>query len=186
MCIPSGYANFEATAVSFLPDASVLAIAFGSFVTLWDLATVALLTALRHDNDDDDAVLDWIQFLRSDSLPDGMMLMHSKTCVSLRLPYGSRDPAGMGWNWVLPMETANKKTGRISCVEFLSSEELVAVAQYCEGLRNHGSSRSTCRQHDDLLICKKKGLYGSLRSAAQHNQPCNTGTPAGHLRASVT
>lgn len=134
--VPSGYSNFGtgAAAVAFSSDASVLAVAFGPFVTLWDHHEVTLLTALRHSTAaaaaDNDEFVDSVQFLHSDRLTDGMMLIQSKTCVSLRSPYGDRGPTGVGWNWILPADEIKKKTRRVSCVEFLPSEELVVIVQY--------------------------------------------------------
>jgi hypothetical protein len=125
--IPSGYANFPVSALSFSPDSSVFAVAHGAFVTMWDLKSVALLTALRHE---DDSPLQSMSFLApSDRLSDGLMLLHSATCVSLRSPHGNRGP-NVGWNWKLPNDEIKKQTGRITAVAFLPVHEIVAIAQY--------------------------------------------------------
>jgi hypothetical protein len=125
--IPSGYANFPVSALSFSLDSSVFAVAHGAFVTMWDLESVALLTALRHE---DDSPLQSMSFLApSDRLSDGLMLLHSATCVSLRSPHGNRGP-NVGWNWKLPNDEIKKQTGRITAVAFLPVHEIVAIAQY--------------------------------------------------------
>jgi len=129
--IPSGYSNLDSTngGVAFSPDASVLAVAFGHHVTLWDHSEVALLTAIRHGSDE--APVESVQFLSSDNLVD-LLLTQSATCVSLQSPYGSAGPAGIGWNWVVPESLSAKKEMRISQVEFLPSDELVAIAVFHE------------------------------------------------------
>ena len=73
--------------LSFSSDASVLAVAFGSHVTLWDhREEVTLLGALRHDRPTED--IDRMEFITSTHLVD-MLLTQSSTAVTLQSPYGS-------------------------------------------------------------------------------------------------
>ena len=129
---PSGYSNFGTgkSAVAFSADASVLAIAFGGTVTMWDHNEVTLLASLRHGDNDGAGEVHSVQFLDTNRLSD-VLLIKSSTSVALRSPYGNRGPSGFGWNWTVPHYL--EKNVRVSCAEFLPSDNLVAIALYSEG-----------------------------------------------------
>jgi hypothetical protein len=120
--IPAGYADFECRkhAASFSSDASVAAIAFGEFVTLWDVHEVTFLTALRHIEE-----VERVLLLNGTNTVD-LLLIQSKSCVALKSPYPS-GPAG----WVWSMPGTCQTTSRVSCVAFLPRfRDMVAIAQY--------------------------------------------------------
>lgn len=151
---PSGYSNFPSTSLAFSSDASVLAATFGPFVTLWDLDSIALLSALRHD--DDTNVLSMSFIPTSDRVSDGMMLLHSETCVSLRSPYGNRSLT-TGWNWMLPANEVKRKSSRISQVHFIINEAIVVIAQY---------NCKTDRSRLVLVDAATGALFRNLRDGA--------------------
>ena len=127
--IPSGFSNLstDSRAVSFSADDSTLAIGFGNFVTLWDVDEQALLASLPHSNDDMDTIVRRISFLPADAPLRDMMLTSSERHVVLQSPFGHHGASNWGWCWSLPLEHDKVV---ISCAEYISSSEVVAVTLY--------------------------------------------------------
>jgi hypothetical protein len=124
--VPAGYSNHETgtSAVAFSADASLLAIAFGSIITLWDHHNVTLLTSLRHLGDD--ATIDSVQFVQSSKLVD-MVLVSSASGVSLQSPFGKQGPPGTGWVWAIPSSLDDL---RVSGTAFVPQSDIVSISLY--------------------------------------------------------
>lgn len=124
---PSGYSNHPSYALAFSSDASVLAVAFGSMITLWDHHNVTLLTSLRHLEDLEDTTKE-IQFVQSKKLVD-MVLASSSRGVSLQSPYGKQATNAKEWVWEVPK---SMKDVRISNSAFVAESNLVSISLYDE------------------------------------------------------
>jgi NET1-associated nuclear protein 1 (U3 small nucleolar RNA-associated protein 17) len=124
--IPSGYSNHKtgSYAADFSSDDSVLAIAFGNMLTLWDHHELTLLSSIWHDDTNKKEGIHSVQFLTSTNLYDSLLLK-SSAIVSLHSPYGDRGPADSGWTFI-PDDPLNEWS--ISCAEFLPLNEIVAIA----------------------------------------------------------
>lgn len=118
---PSGYSNFGATAVAFSSDATVLGIAFGVHISLWNVQQLSLLTALREMD-----IVNGLTFLDSEQCHD-MILTQTAATVAVHSPYGLKSSHG-GWCWEIPAK--QRKLSCVCCVEFIPEVEIVAIAQY--------------------------------------------------------
>ena len=127
VAIPSGYSNYATGAVTYSGDSSVLAIAFGNMVTLWDHHKVALLTSLWH-LDPDESNITSLQFLNSKKCTDALMASSDRG-VTLQSPYGRHGPTGLGWVWEIPSSENSKK---ISAIDFVPECDVVCVALFDE------------------------------------------------------
>ena len=127
--IPSGYstANHRGlgqdknSLVNFSSDGSVLAIAFGKNISLWDHTNATLLNTVRAPDHLHD-----IQFVRS---PLDMMLTVGKSSVSIQAPFGEGYLGCDSWSYKLP-ETKmfeNKKI-ELGLVTPLTLRKELAVA----------------------------------------------------------
>ena len=121
---PSGYSNFPTgkSGVAFSPDSSILAISYGSKITIWDHHDMTLLTCLHHL--DDDAIVDSVEFTKQE-----MIFAKSSTGVSLQSPFGDKCSSNSGWSWTVADVTEQVK---ISCAQIISSQNCVAVSIYYE------------------------------------------------------
>jgi hypothetical protein len=126
--IPAGFSNCSTrkNGLTFSEDNSLLAIAFGKIGTIWDTDGARLLTTFDHSQGDADIEL--VQFV-SPGLHQDLLLIQSKTCVSLRSPYGPYGSSGSfkGWSWSIP---PTPKGYFITTVELVESHECIAVAIY--------------------------------------------------------
>jgi hypothetical protein len=128
--IPAGYSNFKTGnhAVAFSSDDSILAIAFGNMITLWNHAEANLICSLRHLDDNNQAsVVESLQFLPGSGKFVDSLLSRSSRGVTLQSPYGAQGPTNHGWCWEIP---SSEKNMTVAAAEYLSSdnEETVAVA----------------------------------------------------------
>ena len=128
--IPAGFSNYPTgtSAVSFSEDGSVLAIGFGSMVTLWDHHEVTLLTTLGNFGDNT-VICDNLQFLSSTTMKDALLVSSSRV-VALQSPYGMEGPLGLGWVWKIPRD---KETTRVTAVEHIASMSAICIVMFDEG-----------------------------------------------------
>lgn len=138
--IPSGYSRsgIEASSlpgsnlVAFSPDGSVLAIAFGRFITLWDHTNATMINSIHAPES-----LRSISFVRS---PLDMILAVGMTSVSLLPPFGSGYLGNASWTYRLPeLNETLEETINLSLVTPLSSRKELAVA-----VRITGEKTSPC------------------------------------------
>eukprot|EP00934_Nitzschia_sp_Nitz4_P007717 Nitzschia sp. Nitz4//scaffold133_size116822//31997//34999//NITZ4_003801-RA/size116822-processed-gene-0.27-mRNA-1//1//CDS//3329535378//7707//frame0 len=120
--IPSGFSNLRTgrSAVAFSGDGSIVAIGFGSMVTLWDWQETRFLTSLRH-LEGVQGTIEKIEFLEGGSLGE-YMLIQSEYGVSLSSPFGARG-SFPGWSWEVPQGTKHTKVSDAIVV----SDEWVAL-----------------------------------------------------------
>jgi len=121
---PSGYANAVhhngggASLVSFSNDGSVLAVTYGSDVTLWDHTDASMLTSFTL-GDSSHNVVRGIRFLTEG---DGAVLLSTDEKVGMRSPFGGNYLGGDEWD-----ARADKLTGlngagtKVTCVEPVSN-----------------------------------------------------------------
>jgi NET1-associated nuclear protein 1 (U3 small nucleolar RNA-associated protein 17) len=173
---PAGFSNFPTgrRAVAFSADASVLAVAHGNMVTLWDHHEVTLLSSLRRD---DPSPIDSVQFLCSDTLADALLTC-SSTSVAMQSPYGVRGPANFGWTWTLP---AGAKHFEVCLAEFVPGNELAAIVLYDE---EKNESRVVLVNALTGEPCKLQGaagvmdeIPGKVVSVAATKSKRSSGTP---------
>jgi hypothetical protein len=130
--IPSGYANAVTLreAVAFSSDDSLLAVAFGDTITLWDARTGSLLTSLPHI---DQSPVESLQFLTTGRHLD-LLLSFSSRGVVLQSPFGASGPLQLGWSW--ETEDFTKKRGKprksLSCALWLPTAEAIVLSLYDE------------------------------------------------------
>lgn len=127
--IPAGYSNAPEhesgndtnSSVTFSKDGSVLAIAFGRHVTLWDHSTAALLNTIRAPE-----LLRDIQFVQS---PRDMILTVGKSNISIVAPFSGGYLGSDSWSYKIPDKIidGNKKI-QLGLVEPLISRKELAVA----------------------------------------------------------
>ena len=122
---PSGYAKFPVgtNATAFSADSSILAVAYGDAITLWDCHELTLVTAIRHGNAKSSRV-EQLKFISSARMVD-MLFTVSKAAVTLQSPFGRRGPANLGWTYILPQGKANL---RISWADYVVAFDFVVVA----------------------------------------------------------
>jgi len=125
---PAGFSKFPAgrDAAAFSADSSIVAIAYGHVVTLWDRQEMVLVSSLRPFEDGGDYSVELLRFVSTQSLPD-MLLVVSPKGVALASPFGSAGPANRGWLYVIDDEESDSK---VCAVEYLPSPDLFAIAVY--------------------------------------------------------
>jgi hypothetical protein len=125
--IPSGFSNFSATenGVSFSEDGSILAIAFGIMITLWDSEEVRLLTSFRcfdpHSN------VAKAQFISPGKHRD-LILVQSQTSVSLRSPYGPDGTSANFRAWTFALTKNEMMHSMITSTTLVESHSCIAVS----------------------------------------------------------
>ncbi|KAL7578836.1 hypothetical protein ACA910_016056 [Epithemia clementina (nom. ined.)] len=129
---PCGFSNMyeEGRAMSMSSDGSTLAIGFAHYVTVWDLEEQLLLASFSHRAGVDlNAAVNRIVFLPSTSRSHGVMLISSEHYVALKqyARHNSRSSDDTRWHWP---QTGFLKSSIISCCEYISSANVVAVALY--------------------------------------------------------
>lgn len=124
---PSGYANKStpSNGIAFSRDGSVLAVAYGSDVTLWDHRSATFLTVIAPPS----AVgvvegLDRVQF--SNSRAD-WLIVNSKDGISCQSPFSGGQG---GWSYDPPDGSASSNTCRVCSVELIPMLGLVSIAVY--------------------------------------------------------
>ena len=97
--IPAAFSGFKANkgAATFSADASILAIAFGDSISLWDVREGRFLTSLQHWGGD---AVESCTFTRSQGIDD-LLLTKSPTAVNLQSPFRNK-AAYKGWSWGIP------------------------------------------------------------------------------------
>lgn len=125
--IPSDYANLPKSEigkdknsnVTFSSDGSVLAIAFGKDVTLWDHTSATLLNTIRAPD-----YLCNIKFVLND-----ILLAVGESCVSTLAPFSGGYLGKSCWSYKLPYNTKiDDKQIRLGLVTPLKSKKELAVA----------------------------------------------------------
>lgn len=125
--IPSDYANLPKSEsgrdknsnIAFSSDGSVLAIAFGKDVTLWDHTSATLLNTIRAPD-----YLCNIKFVLND-----ILLAVGKSCVSTLAPFNGGYLGKSCWSYKLPYNTKiDDKKIRLGLVTPLKSKKDLAVA----------------------------------------------------------
>jgi WD40 repeat protein len=136
--VPLGLSRYDVArdAVAFSPDSTVLAMAHGSIVSLWDVDNTALMGTLHHEASSSDATMATIgatgeprpqqqplvistpaavislQFLSS--VASDMMLSVSASCVSLQSPYSATSPYGVLLRgWLYRARSGSRITGAV-------------------------------------------------------------------------
>jgi WD40 repeat protein len=172
--IPAGYANHATPreAVAFSSDDSLLAVAFGDTITLWDARTGSLLTSLPHM---DDSPVESLQFLTTGRYLD-LLLSFSGRGVVLQSPFGASGPLQLGWSWEL--DAIDKKHGKptkyLSGALWLPTAEAIVLSQY---------NRKT-RQTKFLLVdvasgrVRAQALWTKTRPVVALSAPSNDTTPS--------
>lgn len=125
--IPSGFSNFSATenGVSFSEDGSIVAIAFGILVTLWDSEEVRLLTSFRCFDPHSDVKK--VQFINPGKHQD-LLLVQSQTSVSLRSPYGPDGTSGSFRAWTFSLSPSEMMHSMITSTTLIESRSCLAVS----------------------------------------------------------
>ena len=125
--IPAGYSNACDTGsdqnnnlVTFSPDGSVVAIAFGRHVTLWDHTTATMLNSIQAPEPLKD-----IQFVRS---PIDMVLATGETSVSVLPPFGNGYLGKATWSYKLPKDLGHNESMKLELVTPLVARKELAVA----------------------------------------------------------
>jgi hypothetical protein len=127
---PSAFSRFTtgSCGVSFSRDGSLLAVAYGNNIALWDHRNTRLLRSLSHCNQlEAGRDIERIIFIDSQFLSD-VILVYSTCGVSLLSPFGNLGPVNIGWEWVLPH--AASKGHQITYVEHLPVCHQVVVSVY--------------------------------------------------------
>jgi hypothetical protein len=124
--IPSGYSNFATRrdGAAFSEDGSIVAIAFGSMITLWDINEARYLTSLRHMGVEQ-STIDSIKFVTTSRMQD-LLLTKSASGVALQSPFGAQG-AFRGWSWGVPEDVKGVSVSEAKMVE---SHGYVAVTTY--------------------------------------------------------
>jgi NET1-associated nuclear protein 1 (U3 small nucleolar RNA-associated protein 17) len=124
--IPSGYSNFATRreGAAFSEDGSIVAIAFGSMITLWDINEARYLTSLRHMGVEQ-STIDSVKFVTTSRKQD-LLLTKSASGVALQSPFGAQG-AFRGWSWGVPEDA---KGVCVSEAKMIESHGYVAVTTY--------------------------------------------------------
>jgi len=124
---PAGYSNLgtRKNGVTFSSDGSMLAIAYGNTLTLWDHENATLLTTVRHLIDDSSPI-ESVKFIKTNALHD-LILTESRNGVTLQSPFG--ETGHTCWSYAIPQNERNNL--HVSQVAFMPSHEAVAVSLYC-------------------------------------------------------
>jgi WD40 repeat protein len=132
--VPSGYANSLTgtigcsvqSSMSFSNDGSVLVIAFGDTITLWDHSSAALINTFHAG----DSLRD-VQFVR---YPLDMVLATGASSVSILSPFGDGYLGGMAWSYKVPQGdlVRGEKIELDSVTSIPSKKELAVVMKRIE------------------------------------------------------
>lgn len=119
IAIPAGYSDPTSTdvtgnLVAFSPDSSVLAVAVGKNVTLWDHTNGTLLNTVSSND-----IIQSVQFVRS---PMDMLLVQGEHSLSLLPPFGSGYLGTATWSCNL-----FKDTGKLQKAIALPAQKEIAV-----------------------------------------------------------
>ncbi|CAB9500423.1 Protein of unknown function (DUF2470) [Seminavis robusta] len=120
---PSGFSNHPTgeNAVAFSSDGSILAIAFGHMITIWDRANVTLLTCLSHLGGED--AIDSIEFIKND-----MIMCKSSQGVSIQSLFQAAElAADLSWGFTVKNLTP---PATVSCAHYVANDDKVAIAVY--------------------------------------------------------
>mmetsp|Transcript_6679 Transcript_6679/g.9832 ORF Transcript_6679/g.9832 Transcript_6679/m.9832 type:complete len:1022 (-) Transcript_6679:57-3122(-) len=154
IAIPSGYssthvhssAKCNGSQITFSPDGSVLAIAFGRHVTLWDHTTATLLNSMCAPEGLRD-----LHFVRS---PLDMVLAVGQNSVSFLAPFGSGYLGSSSWSYKLPKNAVidhdHIELGQVATL--LSRKEIAIALKRTK----HGSLISTRIVLIDMITGKAK------------------------------
>ena len=162
IAIPSGYSNTSeserdqnSNKITFSPDGSVLALAFGRHVTLWDHTSATMLNTIHAPEP-----LTSIQFVRS---PLDMILAIGKSSVSVLAPFGNGYLGNAAWSYTLPKSDDLEEKHTLSLVTPLVARKELAISMTIGS--GHTSSLSTKVVIVDLLTGKAmKGEDESIMS----------------------
>lgn len=126
---PSGFSNFStgANGVSFSDDGSIIAIAFGVMVTLWDSDDARFLTSFRCFDPHSDVEV--VQFINPGRHQD-LLLVQSLTGVSLRSPYGPDGTSASFRAWNFALSTDEMMSSVITSSALVESHACLAVAVF--------------------------------------------------------
>lgn len=146
LSIPAGFSKYSTSqnAIAFSDDGSILAIAFGSMVTLWDSDEARFLTSLRH-LEDFKSNIDSILFVKAGKVHD-LLLIKSSSGVSLQSPFGMNS-SFRGWGWGLPEASQGLI---VTDAELMKRHDCVAISVF----------DSKISQSRILLINSMSGLPG--------------------------
>ena len=132
--VPSGYSTAKESevvqdkdsTVTFSNDGSVLAIAFGCNITLWDHSNATLLNTIRAPD-----ILRHLKFVRS---PLDMILAVGKSSVSIVAPFGEGYLGNDCWSYTLSKDTIleNKRIELGLVTPLLSRKELAVSLKEIE------------------------------------------------------
>lgn len=122
---PSGYANFSVgdNAVAFSLDSSVLAIAFGPLITLWNIdGDLSLIRSIRHLGCNSSGAVssfgcpvDSLQFIDTKQYKD-LLLSTSAHGIVVQSPFGAAaGPEKCAWEWSLPANTPARVVASCYC-----------------------------------------------------------------------
>jgi len=156
IAIPAGYSNTShsecdsSSRVAFSPDGSVLALAFGRHVTLWDHTSATMLNTIHAPEQ-----LTSIHFVRS---PLDMILAVGKSSVSVLAPFGNGYLGNAAWSYKLPEKADSEEKVTLSFVTPLVARKELAVTMTV------GSHSTTVVIVDLLTGQAKKNQDGSIMS----------------------
>lgn len=127
IAIPSGYCNTsdsecdqKSNKIAFSPDGSVLALAFGRHVTLWDHTSATMLNTIHAPEP-----LNSIHFVRS---PLDMILAIGKSSVSVLAPFGNGYLGNAAWSYKLPENAESEERNTLSLVTPLVARKELAIS----------------------------------------------------------
>eukprot|EP00533_Pseudo-nitzschia_delicatissima_P000621 CAMPEP_0116083258 /NCGR_PEP_ID=MMETSP0327-20121206/3172_1 /TAXON_ID=44447 /ORGANISM="Pseudo-nitzschia delicatissima, Strain B596" /LENGTH=913 /DNA_ID=CAMNT_0003574123 /DNA_START=280 /DNA_END=3019 /DNA_ORIENTATION=- len=157
--VPAGLSNCHTSAkgLTFSEDNSLLVIAFDQIGTIWDTDGGRLLTTFDHSHANSN--IESVQFV-SPGVHQDLLLVQSRSCVSIRTPYGSNGTSNsfQGWSW-----STNAKRCYINAVELVESHECVAIA-----VHNANDERSSIVLIDvNTGRVKESGLIESIEGNIQ-------------------
>lgn len=125
--VPSGLSNFATPTggVAFSDDGSILAVAFGRHVTLWDADEAQLLTSFQDGGGTD---IEHVHFANA-GLHRDLLLVKCQNGVSLRSPYSETGSTASfeSWTWSL---ARTAKSSTVSAVTLIDSHNSVAISIY--------------------------------------------------------
>ena len=175
IAIPAGYSNESGGDAStshlmtFSPDGSVLAIAFGRHVTLWDHTSATMLNTIQASEPLKD-----IHFVRS---PLDMLLAVGESSVSVLAPFGNGYLGDGSWSYKLPKDLGHDEKIQLGLVTPLVSRKELAIAMTRRGKDSSISTRVVIvdlmtgegkkRQDGTAMFWDVKGDLQSLSDVSQ-------------------
>jgi hypothetical protein len=192
---PLGLSNFDVSrdAVAFSPDSTILAMAHGSLVSLWDVDNTALVGTLEHWSSGDwtdaaakrrnehlSAAVEPVESLQFTSVAD-MILSVSASTVALQSPYSS-GPLGGGAGAPPGWVHRARSGSRITCAgevpsSAASGAATIAVATYAP--LADASAIDLLDARTGVLLWSRSGWSGSVLavSALPRTVPTAAGSP---------